>query len=173
MGVQIPDEAAGCVLSEFGCRRIHDRQDICFLSRKLLEKSGLVLPPGEILRKQVIDVRIDGEVSGDKNGGEGSHSYRQDEYQQAIARAEPDDADEKAFHTGCAHAIDYHPGPTTTEYLLTADIARKFIEVHFATRVEFLNRKVVNALTERKPTPKLEPLKGKRTHSEANGSRSG
>jgi hypothetical protein len=62
-----------------------------------------------------------------------------------------------------AHATDYHGGPTTTEYLLTADIAREFIETHHETQVEFLNRRVVNALTERVGAPRRPPLRGKRT----------
>ncbi len=62
-----------------------------------------------------------------------------------------------------AHATDYHGGPATTEYLLTADIAREFIEAHFETEVEFLNRRLVNPLTECRTASKLEPLKGERT----------
>ena len=33
-----------------------------------------------------------------------------------------------------AHWTDYHGGPTTTEYLLTSDIAREFIEAYYETR---------------------------------------
>ena len=63
-----------------------------------------------------------------------------------------------------ARATEYHGGPTTTEYLLTADLAREFIEADFEIRVEFLNRRLVNGMTARRPSPKkLQPLKGKRT----------
>ena len=62
-----------------------------------------------------------------------------------------------------AHWTDYHGGPTTTEYLLTSDIAREFIEAYYETRVEFLNRRLVNGLTALKPAPALDPLNSKRT----------
>lgn len=62
-----------------------------------------------------------------------------------------------------AHATDYHGGPTTTEYLLTADIAREFIEADYDTHVEFLIRDFVSTLTALQPPLPLPPLKGKRT----------
>lgn len=43
---------------------------------------------------------------------------------------------------------DYHGGAVKTEYLITADIAREFIERGYETRVECLNRHMVNAMTE-------------------------
>lgn len=62
-----------------------------------------------------------------------------------------------------ARATEYHGGPTTTEYLLTADIAREFIEANYETHVEFLIRKFVNGITALHPQPSLPRLKGKRT----------
>lgn len=47
-------------------------------------------------------------------------------------------------------AAEYHGGAVRTEYLLTADIAREFIERHFQVKVECLNRSLVNALTRSK-----------------------
>ena len=62
-----------------------------------------------------------------------------------------------------AKVTDYHGGPTTTEYLLTSDVAREFIECHFEIQVEFLNRKIVNGITQLLPRPNVPRLGSKRT----------
>ncbi|RWE85333.1 MAG: hypothetical protein EOS63_01450 [Mesorhizobium sp.] len=59
-------------------------------------------------------------------------------------------------------ATEYHGGAVRTEYLLTADIAREFIERHFQVRVECLNRSLVNALTRSKGTAPSKLLRSKR-----------
>jgi hypothetical protein len=46
-----------------------------------------------------------------------------------------------------AKATDSHGGPVMTEYLLTADIAREFIEPGYPVTVECPNRTFVNAMT--------------------------
>jgi hypothetical protein len=48
---------------------------------------------------------------------------------------------------------DYEGGPVSTEYLLTADIAREFVEAGYETGVEVMNRSVCNALVS--PAPAL------------------
>lgn len=62
-----------------------------------------------------------------------------------------------------ATVTDYHGGPTTTEYLVTSDIAREFIEANYETQVEFLNRRVVNGITALVPRPNKIKLGSKRT----------
>lgn len=49
-----------------------------------------------------------------------------------------------------AELTDYHGGPTATEYILTADIARELLANGFEVEVECLNRHLVNSLTKRK-----------------------
>jgi len=49
-----------------------------------------------------------------------------------------------------AQLTDYHGGPTATEYILTADIARALLAEDFEVEVECLNRQLVNGLTQRK-----------------------
>ena len=64
------------------------------------------------------------------------------------------DALKKGVHRASnliALVTDYHGGPVTTEYLLTSDIAREFIERHFETEVECLNRNFINGLTASEP----------------------
>ena len=39
---------------------------------------------------------------------------------------------------------NYHGGPTTTEYILTSDIARAFLEKGHEVHVEYLNRNIAN-----------------------------
>ncbi len=46
-----------------------------------------------------------------------------------------------------ARVTDYRGGPVTTEYLLTADIARELIEQDYQVKVECLNRNLVNGMT--------------------------
>jgi hypothetical protein len=60
-------------------------------------------------------------------------------------------------------ATDYHGGPITTEYLLTADIAREFIEHGYDTRIECLNRFLVNGLTADRTAATRKSLGSKRT----------
>ncbi|MDW9689372.1 hypothetical protein GOB50_30925 [Sinorhizobium meliloti] len=62
-----------------------------------------------------------------------------------------------------AKLTEYHGGPTETEYILTADIARTFLEKNFEVRVECLNRQLVNALSTRKGWMPREPLGSRRT----------
>lgn len=45
---------------------------------------------------------------------------------------------------------DFHGGPTKTEYILTSDIARAFLDKNQEVRVEYLNRGLVNVMTKRK-----------------------
>jgi hypothetical protein len=47
-----------------------------------------------------------------------------------------------------ARVTDYRGGPVTTEYLLTADIARELIEQNYQVKVECLNRNLVNGMTQ-------------------------
>jgi hypothetical protein len=54
---------------------------------------------------------------------------------------------------------DYHGGAVKTEYLITADIAREFVERGYEVSVECLNRHMVNAMTE------LEGAARKNLHS--------
>lgn len=49
-----------------------------------------------------------------------------------------------------AELTDYHGGPTMTEYILTADIARALLANDLEVEVECLNRQLVNGLTQRK-----------------------
>lgn len=48
---------------------------------------------------------------------------------------------------------DYHGAPATTEYLLTADIARAFLDNGYPAEVEFLYRKLVTAMNMDKNRP--------------------
>lgn len=62
-----------------------------------------------------------------------------------------------------SQATEYHGGAVRTEYLLTTDIAREFIEGGFEVRVECLNRSLVNALTRTNGTTPSKLLRSKRT----------
>lgn len=62
-----------------------------------------------------------------------------------------------------AWVTDFHGGPITTEYILTADIARELIERHYEVAVEFANRKLVNGLTARKGVKARKLLGSRRT----------
>jgi hypothetical protein len=62
-----------------------------------------------------------------------------------------------------ATATDYHGGPVMTEYLLTADIAREFIERDYPVTVECHNRMFVNAMTGLKAARPGKLLRSKRT----------
>ncbi|WP_457811889.1 hypothetical protein [Sinorhizobium meliloti] len=58
---------------------------------------------------------------------------------------------------------DFHGGPLTTEYILTADIARELIDRHCETAVEFANRKLINGLTARKGVNARKVMGSRRT----------
>lgn len=58
---------------------------------------------------------------------------------------------------------EYRGGPTTTEYILTTDIARAFLDKHYEVGVEFLNRKFLNAMTRRRNWNSREKIGSKRT----------
>ncbi|MER9632226.1 hypothetical protein [Mesorhizobium sp. M0296] len=62
-----------------------------------------------------------------------------------------------------ASITDFHGGPLTTEYILTADIARELIGRHYEAAVEFANRKLVNGLTARKGVNARKILGSRRT----------
>lgn len=62
-----------------------------------------------------------------------------------------------------ARLTEYHGGPVQTEYLLTADIAREFIERDYEVAVECLNRSLVNGLTATNAREARKWLKSKRT----------
>jgi hypothetical protein len=62
-----------------------------------------------------------------------------------------------------AKATDYHGGPVMTEYLLTADIAREFIEQDYPVTVECHNRMFVTAITRLKAAQPRKRLRSKRT----------
>ncbi len=62
-----------------------------------------------------------------------------------------------------AKATEYHGGPVMTEYLLTADIAREFIEQDYPVTVECHNRMFVNAMTGLKAAQPRKLLRSKRT----------
>lgn len=62
-----------------------------------------------------------------------------------------------------ARVTGYHGGPVTTEYLLTASIAREFIEGHYETKVECLTRTLINGLTMRHLGPRPSAFGSKRT----------
>jgi|GEM_PF-1776420 len=62
-----------------------------------------------------------------------------------------------------AWITDFHGGPVTTEYILTADIARELIDRHYEAAVEFANRKLVNALTARNGVQARKLLGTRRT----------
>jgi hypothetical protein len=84
------------------------------------------------------------------------------------------DIDENAFLEALKHGVarttnliakatDYHGGPVMTEYLLTADIAREFIERDYPVTVECHNRMFVNAMTGLKAAQPRKLLRSKRT----------
>ena len=51
-------------------------------------------------------------------------------------------------------ATEFHGDAVRTEYMLTADIAREFMERHLEVKVECLNRHLLNAITALKNTAK-------------------
>lgn len=56
-----------------------------------------------------------------------------------------------------ARVTEYHGGPVQTEYMITADLAREFMERDFEVKVECLNRNLVNGMTALKGvTPRKE-----------------
>lgn len=62
-----------------------------------------------------------------------------------------------------AWMTNFHGGPVTTEYILTADIARELIDRHYEVAVEFANRKLVNGLTARRGVKARKVLGSRRT----------
>ena len=61
---QLIDQRGGGLGGEFGARRVDHRQDGLFLHREGLVEGRLALPPGQILRDQLVDVGVDGEIAG-------------------------------------------------------------------------------------------------------------
>jgi len=59
-------------------------------------------------------------------------------------------------------ATEFHGAEITTEYLLTAAIASEFIEKHRETKIECLNRTLVNAMTAKTGVSR-KPLGSQRT----------
>lgn len=62
-----------------------------------------------------------------------------------------------------ARLTDYQGGEVRTEYLITADVAREFVERGFEVKVECLNRNLVNALTRLPGSTPKKSLGAKRT----------
>ncbi len=62
-----------------------------------------------------------------------------------------------------AQRTDYHGGPTTTEYILTADLARALVERHLEVKVECPNKRLLNAWVARKPRAARQKLRSRRT----------
>jgi len=62
-----------------------------------------------------------------------------------------------------AHMTDYHGGAVTTEYMLTADIDREFMERDMSVQVECLNRNLVNGLVALSGAKPFKSLRSKRT----------
>ncbi len=62
-----------------------------------------------------------------------------------------------------AQLTEYHGGPIETEYVLTADIARAFLDRGFEVRVECLNRQLVNGFSMRKGWKPRSEIGSKRT----------
>ena len=62
-----------------------------------------------------------------------------------------------------ARVTDYHGGAVQTEYMITADLAREFMERDFEVWVECLNRVLVNGMTALKEARPRRTLRSKRT----------
>lgn len=62
-----------------------------------------------------------------------------------------------------AMLTNYHGGPTETEYILTADIARAFAEEDYEVGVEVKNRSLLNGATQRRSAPSRSELGSIRT----------
>lgn len=62
-----------------------------------------------------------------------------------------------------ARLTDYHGGAVKTEYLLTADVAREFIERDFEVKVECKNRQLIGAHIAAAGIDARKILRGKRT----------
>jgi len=62
-----------------------------------------------------------------------------------------------------ARLTEYHGGPVGTEYLLTADIAREFIERDYEVRVECLNRDAIHGMNSKEAGRRRQLLRSKRT----------
>jgi hypothetical protein len=62
-----------------------------------------------------------------------------------------------------AHLTEYHGGPVLTEYLLTGDLAREFVDRQYEVKVECLNRSHLNVLTATDASKAWKKLKARRT----------
>lgn len=62
-----------------------------------------------------------------------------------------------------ASLTDFHGGPITTEYILTSDIARAFLDKGKDVDVEYQNRRLVNNMTVRKGDSSRKEIWGMRT----------
>lgn len=62
-----------------------------------------------------------------------------------------------------AWITNFHGGPVTTEYILTADIARELIDRNYEAAVEYANWKLVNGLTAKKGVKPRKLLGSRRT----------
>lgn len=61
------------------------------------------------------------------------------------------------------HLTEYHGGPVRTEYMMTADLAREFIERGYEVKVECKNRELLNALVALNGTKPAKALGSLRT----------
>jgi hypothetical protein len=62
-----------------------------------------------------------------------------------------------------ARVTEYRGGEVRTEYMITADLAREFMERDFEVMVECLNRRLVNAMIKLKGSTPVKTLRSKRT----------
>lgn len=62
-----------------------------------------------------------------------------------------------------AKLTDYRGGSVKTEYILTTDIAREFVDLDYEVKVECLNRTLVNGFTKKKSVVPRKLLGAKRT----------
>ena len=90
-------EPGGCALREFRCGRIDYRQNARFLPWECLQIGSLMLPPRKVVRNQVVDVGVDGEVLAHKESGVRRHPDRDGDYKPPGARAKTNNADKQAF----------------------------------------------------------------------------
>lgn len=62
-----------------------------------------------------------------------------------------------------ARLTDYHGGPVETEYLITTDIFRELVERELDAKVEYLNRRLINAMNILTGSKPQKVLRSKRT----------
>ncbi len=94
-------------LCKFRGWRIDDGKDQGVRAGKRLLISKLVLAPGQVRGNQVIDVRVDREMTRNEKGGVGRRRQRDDKHKPSGARAEPNNADKNALQ----HCIILAPSP--------------------------------------------------------------